>query len=188
MEGGDEPMTEPTCTCHPVPEQYHTTHYGATEPGSTLEPDYECPVHFPDGVTIDPFFRAAFGMFLPKPKRKWGDAPAEIVSHRGGWIWACYVGWVAECLPDGKRLMRRRKEGGACEGVGTLPTHTAALEALAEHQEAEHACPALWEVDGASLRCELLAGHVEIGTPADHSWVQDLPIRIEPQASERSGV
>jgi hypothetical protein len=42
-------MTEPTtarCTCHPVPEHLHTTHYGATEPGSTLEPDYDCPVHF----------------------------------------------------------------------------------------------------------------------------------------------
>jgi hypothetical protein len=113
-------MTKPTCTCHPVPEQYHTTHYGATEPGSTLEPDYGCAVHF------------------PKVKREWGKAPAEIVSHRGGWIWACYVGWVAEALPDGKRLMRRRKEGGACEGAGTLPTHTAALEALAEHQRAEH--------------------------------------------------
>jgi len=40
-----------TCTCHPVPERYHTTHYGATEPGSTLEPDYDCPVHFPGETT-----------------------------------------------------------------------------------------------------------------------------------------
>lgn len=39
------------CTCHPVPERYHTTHYGATEPGSTLEPDYDCPVHFPGETT-----------------------------------------------------------------------------------------------------------------------------------------
>lgn len=44
-------MTAPTCTCHPVPERYHTTHYGATEPGSTLEPDYDCPVHFPGETT-----------------------------------------------------------------------------------------------------------------------------------------
>lgn len=40
------------CTCHPVPERYHTTHYGATEPGSTLEPDYDCPVHFPPDATV----------------------------------------------------------------------------------------------------------------------------------------
>lgn len=42
------------CACHPVPERYHTTHYGATEPGSTLEPDYDCPVHFPPDATADP--------------------------------------------------------------------------------------------------------------------------------------
>lgn len=42
-------MTEPTarCTCHPVPEHLHMTHYGATEPGSALEPDPGWPVHFP---------------------------------------------------------------------------------------------------------------------------------------------
>jgi hypothetical protein len=44
-------VTQPTprCTCHPVPEHLHTTHYGATEPGITLEPDPGCPVHFPGG-------------------------------------------------------------------------------------------------------------------------------------------
>lgn len=68
-------MSEPACTCHRVPVQYHTTHYGATEPGSMLEPDYDCPAHF------------------PKRKRKWGDAPARIVF--GGdddhemWTWEC---------------------------------------------------------------------------------------------------
>lgn len=151
-------MTTPTCTCHPVLEQYHTTHYGATEPGSTLEPDYGCPVHF------------------PKPKRKWGDAPGLIRGSRFtyGHIVACRL-----CPPSSTGAPRNFAwpQGDLQEAV----------EVLAEHQRAEHACPALWEVDGASLRCELLAGHVEIGSPADHSWVQDLPIRIEPQASERSG-
>jgi hypothetical protein len=68
-------VTAPTCTCHPVPEQYHTTHYGATEPGSTLEPDYDCPVHFPE------------------PKRKWGDAPAHVFKTPAGcWHWRCKTG------------------------------------------------------------------------------------------------
>lgn len=36
------------CTCFPVPEKYWTTHYGAVEPGSTIEHNHECPVHGSD--------------------------------------------------------------------------------------------------------------------------------------------
>jgi hypothetical protein len=60
-------MNKPTCTCHPVPEQYHTTHYGATEPGSTLEPDYGCAVHFPGVVEHDP----------DRCGCRWGEQPCD---------------------------------------------------------------------------------------------------------------
>ena len=33
------------CTCIPVENPW--TYYGATEPGGALEPDPDCPVHFP---------------------------------------------------------------------------------------------------------------------------------------------
>ena len=36
-----------TCTCFPVGPQYWTTHYGAVDPATTLEPNPECPEHFP---------------------------------------------------------------------------------------------------------------------------------------------
>lgn len=102
-------MTKPTCTCHPVPEQYHTTHYGAAEPGSTLEPDYGCAVHF------------------PKVKREWGKAPATIQRSVFGsteWAWRCLVGQHAPAHDF--------------TGHGREVTHGAALTALAEHQKAEH--------------------------------------------------
>lgn len=35
-----------SCTCY-VDERYWTTHYGAVEPGSQMEPNPDCPVHFP---------------------------------------------------------------------------------------------------------------------------------------------
>lgn len=35
------------CTCHWVDPKYWTTHYGAVEPGSTMEPNPDCPEHFP---------------------------------------------------------------------------------------------------------------------------------------------
>lgn len=33
------------CTCHVVEDPW--TYYGIVEPGGALEPDVECPVHFP---------------------------------------------------------------------------------------------------------------------------------------------
>lgn len=33
------------CTCIPVEDPW--TYYGITEPGGALEPDPDCPVHFP---------------------------------------------------------------------------------------------------------------------------------------------
>lgn len=35
----------PGCECSIVPEKYHFSHYGATEPGSMYEWNPECPVH-----------------------------------------------------------------------------------------------------------------------------------------------
>lgn len=40
------------CTCYPVPEEYWTTHYGAVDPATTMEPNYDCPVHFPDEALV----------------------------------------------------------------------------------------------------------------------------------------
>lgn len=42
-----EPI-EPKCTCFPVPPEYWTTHYGAVDPATTLEPNPECSEHFDD--------------------------------------------------------------------------------------------------------------------------------------------
>lgn len=45
-------MTSPAmprqCTCYVVDEKYWFTHYGAVEPGSTMEPNPDCRVHFPN--------------------------------------------------------------------------------------------------------------------------------------------
>jgi hypothetical protein len=35
------------CKCWVNPKPF--THYGAVEPGDALEPNYECPMHFPEG-------------------------------------------------------------------------------------------------------------------------------------------
>ena len=34
-----------TCLCWDVPADYHFVHYGATEPGSAIEQNPDCPVH-----------------------------------------------------------------------------------------------------------------------------------------------
>lgn len=33
------------CECWPVPEKYHTTHYGATDPATTHQWNPDCPAH-----------------------------------------------------------------------------------------------------------------------------------------------
>lgn len=46
-----------TCACFEVPEKFHTVHYGATEPGSTMEFNPHCPVHGydePPNALVDP--------------------------------------------------------------------------------------------------------------------------------------
>ncbi|MGY2747232.1 hypothetical protein ACVWZ8_004349 [Arthrobacter sp. UYCu723] len=35
-----------TCICYWTDQKYWTTHYGAVEPGSTMEPNPDCKVHF----------------------------------------------------------------------------------------------------------------------------------------------
>lgn len=41
------PAPREECICFVTPESQWTTHYDATEPGSTMEPNPECRVHFP---------------------------------------------------------------------------------------------------------------------------------------------
>ena len=40
------------CTCYWTDSKYWTTHYGATEPGSQMEPNPDCPVHFRDAAKL----------------------------------------------------------------------------------------------------------------------------------------
>lgn len=35
------------CTCFWTDPKYWTTYGSAAEPGSQMEPNYDCPVHFP---------------------------------------------------------------------------------------------------------------------------------------------
>lgn len=42
-----EQPNAPECICFATPESTWTTHYGAVEPGSQLEPNPDCAVHFP---------------------------------------------------------------------------------------------------------------------------------------------
>ncbi len=41
------------CVCFTVPEERWTRHYDATEPGSMVEPNPDCPVHFPKAPQDD---------------------------------------------------------------------------------------------------------------------------------------
>lgn len=43
------PVDDTTCTCHVVEDPW--TYYGIAEPGGAMEPDPECPVHFPADTT-----------------------------------------------------------------------------------------------------------------------------------------
>lgn len=36
-----------TCTCWVTDSKYWHVHYGAVEPGSAMEPNPDCPAHFP---------------------------------------------------------------------------------------------------------------------------------------------
>lgn len=55
---------EAACTCHPTDPKYWFTHYGAVEPGSAMEPNPDCPVHFPRKTTI---------LRLDDPDAKWEE-------------------------------------------------------------------------------------------------------------------
>jgi hypothetical protein len=39
----------PECICYFTDEKYWFVHYGHVEPGSQMEPNDDCPVHFPEG-------------------------------------------------------------------------------------------------------------------------------------------
>lgn len=42
------------CTCDLLPERFHTTHYGMTEPGSMYDWDPDCPQHQLKAVGLTP--------------------------------------------------------------------------------------------------------------------------------------
>jgi hypothetical protein len=42
-------LADAACVCHPVENPW--TYYGIVEPGGALEPDYGCPVHFPENTS-----------------------------------------------------------------------------------------------------------------------------------------
>lgn len=63
------------CTCFVTPEHMWTRHYGAIEPGSQMEPNPDCPVHFPPDR---PSHQCACGGFIG-----WED-------HGDHWEGSCY--------------------------------------------------------------------------------------------------
>jgi hypothetical protein len=73
-------------------------------------------------MTADPFLRAAFGMFFPKPKWKWGDAPGLIRMSRfgDGQIVACRL-----CPPSSTGAPRNFAwpKGDLAEAVSVLGGH-----------------------------------------------------------------
>lgn len=46
-------MSDNGCSCYWVDPKYWFTHYGAVEPGSQMEPNPDCPEHFPKEPTHD---------------------------------------------------------------------------------------------------------------------------------------
>lgn len=57
-----DPLEE--CTCFILDVKYHTTHYGATDPATVMEPNPDCPVHFPKKQESDAYDK------LEKARRK----------------------------------------------------------------------------------------------------------------------
>jgi hypothetical protein len=46
-----EEAAEAACTCYPTDPKTWTRYGDAVEPGSTMEPDPDCPEHFPQTIT-----------------------------------------------------------------------------------------------------------------------------------------
>lgn len=65
------------CICFITPEKSWTTHYGAVEPGSQMEPNYACPVHFPDA---DYRTKLEFAIWQGVEDVSHEDTPADLVS------------------------------------------------------------------------------------------------------------
>lgn len=62
--------TGTACTCYWVDPKYWFTHYGAVEPGSTMEPNPDCPEHFPQPPTrVEYFGRLQVHQPVPKPRK-----------------------------------------------------------------------------------------------------------------------
>lgn len=132
----------PRCTCHPVPERYHTTHYGATEPGSTLEPDYDCPVHFPardlaeskssaenldsSGVNVSPV--AERGAWLEEVRGRLHHEPC--CPHH-----SLELGHCTDCHDTGCAHLPYVVEGQASEDMQAMLRALEAVEALADDMD-----------------------------------------------------
>lgn len=77
------------CTCFPVPEHYHTTHYGATDPATTLEPNPDCPEHFPAPAPEGKVVPYARDLLALADGARVKDIVGDRWEKRDGW-WYCY--------------------------------------------------------------------------------------------------
>ena len=95
-----EAAAEAACTCTVVDPKYWTTHYGAVEPGSMLEPDYGCPEHFPNATS--------------NYRHKKPTVPVPMEYCGGGVCWRLadrwehlerYNVWIPVCNEHGDRIV-----------------------------------------------------------------------------------
>lgn len=100
------------CTCFPTPPSMHTTHYGAIEPASALEPNPECCEHFRkpphrliDGTWSDGVDRVECIKLRRPPNKRWQ-------------VYQCATGyWEAYAESDGRQL----------DEIESFDTHTEAI-------------------------------------------------------------
>lgn len=81
------------CTCFITPEGTWTTHYGAVDPASQLEPNYDCPMHFPNAAIE----REAAAKAIEFWVSSWPPAPAGSFLH--------------DIAADGRRRVAEYREG-----------------------------------------------------------------------------
>jgi hypothetical protein len=110
----------PLCTCYPTPEHMRFVHYGATEPGSALEPNYDCTVHFPEEPS-EPLSRGRVWFYRPQRWFYWNPL---LLGHDEfarrtlviGWPFTGQVvialGWCGdvECIRERDEMLERLGE------------------------------------------------------------------------------
>lgn len=79
------------CTCFELPPEMWTTHYGAVEPGSTHEPNPDCPEHF-----RKPPFRLADGTWSDGVDRRLRLVDRGAPGRWEVWqdSWGCWIAWL----------------------------------------------------------------------------------------------